>query len=155
MSHSSVRNWGALLVALPLLLAGCLTAMSEEDLDRSLRASGSRVRGLTHPRVFPLHASSRMEALTLLADARTAPRERQSRDLAQQFSLGKTRRVHLIVGGPFSDLNRQILWNAFDYHEGKALPGLVVVFASPSAPDPELIALAKRKRVQLIHSPLE
>ena len=106
------------------------------------------------PRVFPIHAGTRMEAITLLADARTEPRRRLSLDLAQQVSLGKTRRVHFVVGGPFADLNEQIVSNALDYQE-RELPGLVLVFVSPDPPDSELGALAQRKRVRLLHRPLQ
>jgi hypothetical protein len=130
-----------------------MASMTFEDVDRELRARGAQVRGLQRPRVFALHADTRMEALTLLADARTEPRARVSLDLAQQFSLARHRQVHMIVGGPYADLNRQVLWNAFAYHEGKALPGLVVVFASPEVPDAPLLELARRKRVRLIHRP--
>ena len=129
--------------------------MSAEELDLRLREAGREVRGLRNARVFPLHAATRMEALTLLADARTEPRARESLDLAQQFSLARTRRVHMIVGGPYSDLNRQVVWNALAYHDRVALPGLVIVYASPGAPDDELTALARRKRVQLIHRSLD
>jgi len=149
-------------VALALLLAfaaltsaACATKMTADELDGRLRAAGREVRGLRAAHVFPLYAATRMEALTRVADARTERRDRESLDLAQQFALGKTRRLHMIVGGPYPDLNREVVWNALTYHEGTALPGLVVVYASPSEPDAELAALARRKRVQLIHRPLD
>ncbi|MCA9512519.1 MAG: hypothetical protein KC560_17565 [Myxococcales bacterium] len=143
------------LLALAAVGAGCATSMTADELDGRLRAAGREVRGLRSPHVFPLYAATRMEAYTLLADARTESRERESLDLAQQFAVAKTRRLHMIVGGPYADLNRQVVWNALSYHEGVALPGLVIVYASPGEPDADLLALAKRKRVQLIHRPLD
>lgn len=126
------------MAALPLLLGACVGAISAEDLDRDLRASGDRVSGLKHPRVFAVYASSRIEALTMLADARTEPRS-EIRSISRcRLRSRKRGACILIVGGPYADLNRRIVWNAFDYHKGKALPGLVIVYASPEAPDGDL-----------------
>jgi len=146
------------LVALLLIAsfgAGCVSSLTPPELRKRLLVVGSEVRGLSpQPRVFAIHASTRMEALTLLADARTEPEERLSLALARQVAIGKTRRVHFVVGGPFGELNQQIVTNALTYHEN-ALPGLVLVLVSPDEPDAELAALARNRRVQLIHRPLD
>jgi hypothetical protein len=142
------------LLCCGVLGIGCATSLTRPELKTRLLEVGSQVKELVRPRVFPIHAGTRMEAITLLADARTEPRRRLSLDLAQQVSLGKTRRVHFVVGGPFADLNEQIVSNALDYQE-RELPGLVLVFVSPDPPDSELGALAQRKRVRLIHRPLQ
>jgi hypothetical protein len=145
----------AVLTALTALgiWTGCASTPTAAQLDARLREVGASVEGLSHPRVFAVHAGSRMEALTLLADARNQPRERLSLDLAQQIGLARTRRLHLVVGGPWARLNEQLLTNALSYRED-ALPGLVLVVVSPEAPGPALDALAKRRRVRLIHRPL-
>ena len=146
----------ALALALGLVGAsGCVTSLSQQALETRLAAVESEVRGLVGPRLFPIYAGTRMEAMTLLADALTEPRRRISLDLAQQIGLAKSRRVHFVVGGPYAALNGQIVRNALDYHEGRPLPGLVLVLVSPEQPAVELGALAKSKRVQLIHRPLE
>ena len=114
----------ALGLVLPLL-GGCATAYTARALETRLGEIGRTVRGLQRPLIFEIHAGNRLEALTLLADARNEPRRRLSLDLAQQISLAKTRRVHFVVGGPFASLNEQIVSNALDYHEGKSLPCLL------------------------------
>ena len=134
---------------------GCATSLSQQALKTRLAAVESEVKGLVRPRLFPIYAGTRMEAMTLLADARTEPRRRISLDLAQQIGLAKSRRIYFVVGGPYAALNEQIVQNALDYHEDRPLPGLVLVLVSPQRPAVQLGALAKSKRVQLIHRPLE
>ena len=136
---------------------GCAKSLkeTEPELEARLFEIGKKhIRGLQEPRVFPIHAETRTEAIKLLADARAKPRYGLSLDLAEQFVPGKESHVHYIVGGPFADLNEQIVSNALDYQES-ALRGLVVVFVSPDPPAAELGALALRKLVQVIHLPLE
>ena len=68
--------------------------------------------------------------------------------------MARTRRVHLVVGGPWASLNEQVVSNALAYRED-ALPGLVLVLVSPDAPGPALDQLAKQRRVRILHRPLE
>lgn len=156
MPPLSARPYARLSVFVLVALAvGCASPLSPPALRARLERAGSQVDGLSpSARIVPIHAGSQMEALTLLADARTEPRARMSLGLAKQIALGRSRRVHFVVGGPWTKLNRQVVANALAYHE-TTLPGLVVVLVSPQAPDEELTALARERRVQLLHRPFE
>ena len=152
MRHSLASCIGLLVAG--FVAAGCATSFTSQGLDDRLELRGTEVRGLTRPRIFPIYAGSRIEAITLLADARNAPRHRISLDLAQQISLARTRVIHFVVGGPYADLNQRVVTNALDYYEDRPLPGLVLVYVSPREPSSELVALARSHRVRMIHRSL-
>jgi len=153
MRRSFASCTGLLVVG--LIAAACATSLTSQGLDDRLALLGSEIRGLRRPQLFSIYAGSRLEAITLLADARNQPRRRLSLDLAQQIALARTRVVHFVVGGPYADLNQRVVTNALDYHEDRPLPGLVLVYVSPREPSPELAALALSRRVRMIHRPLD
>jgi len=145
-----------LLLVVSFFALACTTAHTPRQVDQQLRSVASDVRKPRQPkpRVFAIHAETKMEAWTLLAEARAEPRDGLSRDLAAQLEVGKTRRIQFVVGGAHGASNQQILANALAYHAGTRLPGLTVHYISPEPPGPALLDLARERKARVLHKPL-
>jgi len=139
------------LALLAVLAAGCATVPSERDLEKRLERLAASTKGLRRPRVFAIHADTRIAAMGLLAEARANADSPLSAALGR--SLAAAHRAHrdLVTGGPFPDLTERVVRNALTLQEESGLPGLHLLVASQEPPSAELLGAARRVRVQVVY----
>jgi hypothetical protein len=129
--------------AVCLALTACSSPVSGPDLEAKLREAGSSVQGLgSDLSTFAIDADSQMAAWTLIAEAREGGPLPLSRQLARRMDLAVKRKTLLVVGGSYPSLTRVIVMDALSLIEGKAMPGLVLVYvgSAESARDPRAAA---------------
>jgi hypothetical protein len=118
-----------------------------------MRAANVKRRG-PGLRVVPVHAGSRMEAWTLLAEAKTDAESPLSLRLGRSFRVAATRKVTFIIGGPYPSLTDQLIRNGLSQNE-RGLPGLTLVVVSPKPPSSSLIEAAQEARAALHYRDLK
>jgi hypothetical protein len=119
----------SLVAAVLFALAACAAPVSGEALEEKLRQAGASVRGLgSGLSVFPITADSQMAAWTLAAESKGSGPLPLARQLNHRMDRASKRHTMLVVGGPYSSLTREVVLDALALNEGKALPGLVLVY---------------------------
>jgi hypothetical protein len=119
----------SLVAAVLFALAACAAPVSGEALEEKLRQAGASVRGLgSDLSVFPITADSQMAAWTLAAESKGSGLLPLARQLNHRMDRASKRHTMLVVGGPYSSLTREVVLDALALNEGKALPGLVLVY---------------------------
>jgi hypothetical protein len=141
----------AAFALLAALAAGCATVESEGELERRLGRVGAATQGLRRPRVFAIHADTRLAALGLLAEARANADSPLSTALGRRLAAAHRSHRDLVAGGVFADLTDRVVRNALALQDEDGLPGLRLLVASPEPPTAELLGAARRARVQLLH----
>jgi len=141
----------AALALLAALAAGCVTVYGERDLEQRLERLGAATKGLRRPRVFAIHADTRIAALGLLAEARANADSPLSASLGRSLAAAHRSHRDLVAGGPFADLTDRALRNALALQDEGGLPGLRLLVASQEPPTPELLGAARRARVHLVY----
>jgi hypothetical protein len=131
------------------LATGCVTPVTEADLEVKLKDAGATVSGLGRERVIPIYAESKTAAWTLLAEAKLEPDSRLSAQIGKSLELATRRGMSSIVGGPYPALSDQVVRNAFALQRDGDLSGLTVVFVSPRRPSQALVRAAARAKVRL------
>ena len=145
----------ATALGLGLLVLACATPLSERDVEARLRRAGASVRGIgSEFLVVPVYADSRVAAWTLVAEARAEGATLMGQRLSHDFKREATRRRSIVVGGPFSDLTREIVLDAFGLLEDRALEGLTLVYVGEAAHAGELRRAAHARRARFHHRPL-
>ena len=139
-------------LALAILLAtGCVTAITEFELEDRLEQAASSVSGLGRVRIVTIYADTRTVAWGLLTAAkmdRTSPLSvRTGKQIAGAARQGRA----VVVGGPYPALTDQILRNALALHEEDSLQGLRLVLVSAERPSDELRTAASGARARLLH----
>lgn len=142
------------LALLAALAAGCATVHSEGELEERLERIGAATKGLRRPRIFPIHADTRIAALGLLAEASANADSPLSASLGRSLAAAHRSRRDLVAGGPFPDLTERVLRNALSLQGESGLPGLRLLVASQEPPTEELLGAAHRARVQLFYRAL-
>jgi hypothetical protein len=138
-----------------LLALGCASPVSEDELARSLEeAAASAPDPRAARQIFPVHAPTRVAALSLLSEAKSDPRSPLSLQLGRRFASAARRRTNLVVGGPWTDLCDQVVRNAFALNRERALPGLTLIFVAPEPPSDALRSAAATVHARLQHRPL-
>ena len=95
-----------------LLASGCVTPVSEADLERQLaQAAGSLTRAGSR-QVIPIHAETKFVAWSLLAEARSDHASPLSVQLGHRIELAARRGMDIVVGGPYPELTDQLVVNA-------------------------------------------
>jgi hypothetical protein len=145
-----------LIALLGVLLAlGCVTPMTQDELQGKLAAAAASVPKLGRkPQYFPIFAETRTEAWILLADARSDPASPLSSQLSAHLATASSRRQALVVGGPYSELCDQVLLNALALRRDRPLRGLTLLFVAPDPPSPSVTAAASAASAQLYHRKL-
>jgi hypothetical protein len=137
------------------LSLGCASPLTPAELEGRLEeAAASASDPRAAHQVFPVHAPTRIAALTLLSEARSDPRSGLSFQLGRRFASASGRRMNFVVGGPYSDLCDQVVRNALSMNRERGLRGLSVVFVAPEPPSAELRAAAASVHARLQHRPL-
>lgn len=156
---SRARSARPVLLALvgALLLTGCATKMTEPELTGRLRRESQTVASRqVVRRVVPIYAQTKMEAWILRTEAKSSPDASPlSLTLSDGFRLGQRRRVDYVIGGPFPDLSERLILNGLQMNQGRALPGLRIIYVSPIPPTPALQRAASARRVRLEHRRLD
>lgn len=154
----SPRRHAGIAVATALaavLLAGCATRMTEQELRTTLGAIEPVPARRAVRRVVPVHAQTPMEAWALKEEAKYEPEESAlSLELADGFKLGRVRQVDYVIGGPYPKLTDRLVLNGLKMNEGHALPGLRIFLVGLTSPSAELIEAAKAMHVRVAHRPL-
>ena len=137
---------------LTLGLVACATSFSEDELDSELRriaASTPEVR--SEAKVVSVHASSEMEAWSLVAQSIGEGPSGQARVLGRAFSDGASQPVDLIVGGPYGALTKRLVLDAFSLVREPSLPGLTLVFVGPEDAAADVRPAAQNLGVTFLH----
>jgi hypothetical protein len=150
------REVAARLVAAVLLaLAACAAPVSGETLEEKLRQAGASVRGLgSDLSIFPITADSQMAAWTLIAESKEGGSLALARQLNHRMDRAFKRRTVLVVGGPYSSLTREVVLDALALNEGRALPGLVLVYVGSAKSAREVRTAAGALGIRLVQREL-
>ncbi len=144
----------ATVLGLGLLALACAT-LSESEVEARLRRAAASVRGIGSDfLVVPIHADSHVAAWTLVAEARGEGATAMSRRLSHDFRRGAKRRQSIVIGGPFSELTREIVMDAFGLLEDQTLDGLTLVYVGEAAHSGELRLAARARRARFHHREL-
>ena len=148
---TSRRTLGLCLALGALLALGCVTPVTEDELEQSLEQSASRIPDLGRKRVIPIYAETRLLARALLLEAKADPDSKLSALLGKRIAAASKRRMSVVVGGPYPDLTEQVLANAFALNQEDGLAGMKVVLVSSRGPSPDLTRAAREARARLYH----
>jgi hypothetical protein len=140
-----------ILGVLLTLATGCITPLSEADLERNLEKAAASVPALGRKRVIPIYAETRMAAWALLADAKSDPSSTLSYQLSRGLAAAARRGVGVVVGGPYPALSDQVVRNALTLQGERPLGGMTLVFVSAKPPSEALREAAKRANARLTH----
>jgi len=142
----------AILPIVSLMLAmGCVTPLSEADLEENLDRAASSMPGLGRKRIIPIYAETKMAAWALLADAKSDPSSPMSYRLSRGLASAARRGFGVVVGGPYPSLSDQVLRNALTLHRESRLGGLTLVFVSAKPPSEALWKAATIADARLHH----
>ncbi len=151
MIRTGIRSTLALAI---LFAAGCVTTITETELEDRLERAAASVSGLGRARIVPIYADTRTVAWGMLTEAkmdRTSPLSvRTGKRIAGAARQGRA----VVVGGPYPALTDQILRNALALHEEKDLRGLRLVLVSGDRPSDELRKAASGAQARLYHRDL-
>lgn len=145
------RTLGLCLAVAALLALGCVTPVTEHELEQSLEQSASRIPNLGRKRVIPIYAETRLVAKALLLEARANPDSQLSALLGKRIAAASKRHFSVVVGGPYPDLTEQVLANALALNQEGGLAGMKLVLVSSQGPSAELTRAAREARARLYH----
>jgi hypothetical protein len=145
------RALGLGLLCSVLVTLGCVTPLTEEELQKDLERSASHIPNLGRTRVVPIYAETSLLAQAMLYEARHDPDSELSALLGKRMAAASKRRITLVVGGPYPELTEQVLANALHLNEEQGLRGMKLVLVSEQGPSPELSRAAREARVRLYH----
>jgi hypothetical protein len=141
----------ALLAGGLVLSQGCVTPVTEEELEDTLEQTAERVPDLGRKRIISIYAETPMLAKALLYEARHDPDSQLSALVGKRMAAASKRNISVVVGGPYPELTEQVLRNALDLNHESGLRGMKVVLVSSQGPSPDLSRLARETRVRLYH----
>lgn len=134
-----------------MLATGCITPLTEADLEEDLERAASSVPALGRKRVIPVYAETQMAAWALLADAKSDPSSPMSYRLSRGLAAAAGRGLGVVVGGPYPALSDQVVRNALTLHRERPLGGMALVFVSAKPPSEALREAAKQAEARLYH----
>ena len=141
-----------IILGVSLMLAtGCITPLSEADLEKDLDRAASSVPALGRKRIIPIYAETKMAAWALLADAKSDPSSLMSYRLSRGLAAAARRGLGVVVGGPYPALSDQVVRNALTLHRERPLGGLTLVFVSAKPPSEALYKAAKHAEARVYH----
>jgi hypothetical protein len=141
----------ASLLLTTLLAVGCVTPVSEADLEKQLAEAAAPVTGRSETRVLPVTAETRFVAWALLTEAKGDHSSPLSVQLSRRIALAARRHMKVVVGGPYAGLTDQVLRNALSLQEERAVRGMTLVLVSEEPPSPELAQAAQAAQARLYH----
>jgi hypothetical protein len=142
----------SIVITVSLMLAmGCVTPLTEADLEKDLDRAASSVPSLGRKRIIPIYAETKMAAWALLADAKSNPSSPMSYRLSRGLALAARRGFGVVVGGPYPALSDQVVRNALTLHRERPFGGLTLVFVSEKPPSEALSKAALSAGARLHH----
>lgn len=147
------RRWvGVVGIA---LAAGCATPPSDARVEAELRRLGAEVRELGRaPRIVVLNAGSQMDAWGKISASQADGPSTRMQALGSQLAKADRRRVGVVMGGPFPQLNDRMVLDALAASGTGPLPGLTLLLVSPEPPHEDVRLEARRRRIRLVHRAL-
>jgi hypothetical protein len=137
-----------------LLAAGCVTPITEEELETRLELAAEPFEALGRRRLIPIYAETSFIARALLTEARVNPESPLTTQVSKRLGIAARRKFHVVLGGPYPDLSDRILLNAFALNRKQGLAGLTIVYVSDARPSFELAEAASEVHAHLHHRPL-
>jgi hypothetical protein len=151
--RTSLRRAGV-PIGLALLVLACTIPPTESEVESDLRRIAANVRPSGELRVVALYAGSRMDAWAQMTESAAEGEEwssQQVRQLARAFHRADRRRVAVVTGGPYVQLNERVVLEALDGVKPPRLPGLTLVFVSPEPPTTDIRGAVSRRGSKLVH----
>lgn len=136
-------------LALGLFLA-CASS-SQEAWVAALRADAAAGGMGPDTPVVLVFAEGRDAAWGRIVRARTEAALEESELLASVFASAAVAPVEVAVGGPWAELNEQVVIDAFGLAERDRLPGLRVLYVSPEPPGGRVLELCAHHRATCLH----
>ena len=139
---------------LACLALACTIPPTEGEVEDELRGIAKEVHPPGELRVVALYASSRMDAWGQRMEAVSEGQDwssQQARRLARAFNQAARRRVAVVAGGPYGDLNERVVLDALDEVKSARLPGLTLVFVSPMPPSADVRQAVSRRGSALVY----
>lgn len=137
------------------LAVACATPPSDANLEAELRRQGGQVPELGRaPRVVVLNAGSSMDAWGQVTASRADGPSTRMQALGSQLAKADRRRVGVVMGGPFPQLNDRMVLDALAASGSRPLPGLVLLVVSPDPPHEDVRHEARRRGFKLVHRKL-
>jgi hypothetical protein len=141
-----------IVLTVSLMLAmGCVTPLTEADLETNLDRAASSVPALGRKRIIPIYAETKMAAWALLADAKSDPSSPMSYRLSRGLAVAARRGFGVVVGGPYPALSDQVVRNALTLHSKRPFGRLTLVFVSAKPPSEALSQAAASAGARLHH----
>jgi hypothetical protein len=148
----AARQSGRAAAALLALWAvACVTPYTEEQLHTKLEVAAKPVSASKQQRIIPIYADSKIVAFGLLTEAKHDPSSELSRHLSRSLELARKRHNDVVVGGPYGDLNDQIVQNALGLSDRGSLAGVRLIYVSPQPPSEALLHAASQAHASLYH----
>jgi hypothetical protein len=134
------------------LALACATALSQEDVDKRLKLVGRSVVGANARFLtLPINADSRLAEWTLLAEAKSEEGTPMGRALNHDFRRSLQRPITIVVGGPWPDLTREVVLEAWLLQEGEPRPDLTLIYVGPESYAAELGEVTRRHGARFVH----
>ena len=143
----------AAAVALGLTLVLACVAPPNEAWLAALRADAAPGGLAPETPLVLVWAEDPEAAWGRIVRARTEAPLEESELLARVFEAAAVGPVEVAMGGPYSELNEQVMIDAFGITERDRVPGLRVLYVSPEPPGDRLLQLCERHRAACLHRP--
>ena len=117
--------WTALVLAVSIALAGCVTTRPP-DLDPRLEAATAAFGGKFKYVYVP--TDGRLADEVFLATSRVAGPQKIARDLATLMAPAETDPVRVMVTGPNEEKTLQVVLDALSFYEGRQIPKLELLY---------------------------
>jgi hypothetical protein len=133
-------------------LLACATTLSQDDVDQRLRLVGRSVAGASAEFLtLPVHADSQVAEWTLLAEAKSEDGSSMGRALNHDFRRSIQRPITVVVGGPWPDLTRVVVLEAWVLQEREQRPNLTLIYVGPEKYAAELGDVTRRHGARFVH----
>jgi hypothetical protein len=141
-------------IGLALLAVACTIPPTESEVESDLRRIAAGVRPPGEMRVVALYAGSRMDAWAQMTESAADGEEwssQQVRRLTRAFGRADRRRIAVVTGGPYAQLNERVVLEALNGVKPPRLPGLTLVFVSPEPPTADIRGAVSQRGSALVH----
>jgi hypothetical protein len=146
-----MRGGWAAAALLALLGVACVTPISEEQVQDKLAAAAKPVAVSKQQRIIAIYADSKIVAWGLTTEAKNDPNSELAQHVSRSLEVARTRHTDVVVGGPYADLNDQIVQNALALSERGSLAGVRLIYVSPKPPSEALRQAVGKAHASLYH----
>jgi len=130
----------------------CATTLSQDQVDQRLRLVGRSVAGANAEFLtMPVHADSQVAEWTLLAETKSEEGSSMGRALNHDFRRSVQRPITVVVGGPWPDLTRAVVLEAWGLQERERRPNLTLIYVGSEEYAAELGDVTRRHGARFVH----